>query len=68
MTRIGRFVALVGSITIAFIVTIPCWVLLRALPGSWIVAVLVIPAVFGVTTGALYTWTVDGAFVRTRSK
>ena len=69
MTRIGRFVALVGSITVGLGFTAACWMAFRAvLPSLVLVGFLLVPALFGVTTGALFTWTVDGPFVRARTR
>ena len=71
MTRIGRFVAGVGATVIGLVVT-TCYYLAVARidpePGTvWAILLgLAGFAVFGVVTAALYTWAVNGPFVRRR--
>lgn len=71
MTRIGRFVALIGAAVLGLLVTLAVLLVFRAivpdppLAVAWVVFVAAL-ALFGVTTAAFYTWTVDGRFVRSR--
>lgn len=64
MTRIGRFVALVGSVVIGIAVAAALAFLRTSVaPDSSVLAwiwLLVVPAAFGLTVAACYTWTVDG--------
>jgi hypothetical protein len=77
MTRIGRFGAAVGAIVVGVMVLTAYLLMVDliapALEGSFglaIVTGIVGMAIFGITVGAMYTWTVDGPFVfrRNRSK
>ena len=70
--RMSRFVAAVGAIVLGLIVTVAyffaldrfgpeagtVWAILFGIAGF---------AVFGVVTAALYTWAVNGPFVRRRT-
>ena len=71
MTGIGRFVAGVGAVVLGLVATVAYFVVVNALglePGSvWLIALVLLGfAVFGLVTAALYTWSVDGRFVRSR--
>ena len=71
MTRIGRFVAAVGSVVIGIVAVVAFSRLMRAFVPDPSVAVAAIwwlgsLVVFGLTVAALYTWAVDGPFVRSR--
>jgi hypothetical protein len=73
MTRIGRIVAGVGAVVGGLVALVVTTIALHALtpdPRAWVALAegLLGFVVFGVTTAALYTWTVDGPFVRSRRR
>ena len=73
MTRIGRFVAALGAVAFGLVLTAAYWIVVDLVaPGRTFVLAaitwLVGAALFGVAVGAMYTWTVDGAFVFRRPR
>ena len=65
MTRTGRFVAGVGAVVLGVVAVVLVQVVMSAvgLDQWWLVGVASLVA-FGLTVAALYTWAVDGPFVR----
>ena len=69
VTRIGRFVAGVGAAVLGLVVTVAYFWALDAFgpePGSVGAILLFVAgfAIFGIVAAALYTWAVNGPFVR----
>jgi hypothetical protein len=73
VTRIGRFAAALGVVAFGLVLTAAYWIVVDLFAPdrtlvlgaiTWLVGV----ALFGVGVGAMYTWTVDGAFVLRRPR